>query len=274
LPSPTGPPGLTTISVAAGPGAGAFTPGVGARDVDLVRGHLEPDGELTVHADVSALDFVSAGQVETAETTIAAGATVTSVGDVMLVNSAAESATVVVAVVGQPVDLLGTSSETSGAPAATETIDTTAPAAAPAPAPAPAPTAGPTTTVDPATADVDGDGLTGADEELRGTDPGNADRDGDRLNDGFEVFESGTNPTNADSDGDETNDGDEIDAGTNPNVDPDVTAEDVDGDGLSAAEEINAGTDPNDDDTDDDLYTDGMEVSGGGDPLDPNSVPI
>jgi hypothetical protein len=264
--------GLTTITVAAGGGAGAFTPGPGPRDVDLVRGHLEPDSALTVHAEVSALVSVSAGQVEAAETTIATGATVTSVGDVSVVNSSAEPATVVVAIVGPLVDLTGATSETTGAPAATETIETTADA--PAPAPAPAPTAGPTTTVDAATADIDGDGLTGADEELRGTDPANADSDGDRLNDGFEVFESGTNPTNADTDGDETYDGDEIDAGTNPNVDPDVTAEDVDGDGLNAAEEINAGTDPNDEDTDDDLYSDGMEVSGGGDPLDPNSLPV
>jgi hypothetical protein len=239
----------------------------------LVRGHLEPDSSLTVHAEVSALVFVSAGEVTAGETTIATGATTSSVGDVSLVNTAAEPATVVVAIVGQSVDLSGTSPESTTTPLVTETIEATPDA--PAPAPVPTPSAGPTTTsVDPATADIDGDGLTGADEELRGTDPGNADSDGDRLNDGFEVFESGTNPTNADTDGDETNDGDEIDAGTNPNEDPDVTPEDVDGDGLNAAQEIDAGTDPNDPDTDDDLYTDGMEVSGGGDPLDPNSLPI
>jgi hypothetical protein len=266
--------GLTTISIAPGSGPGAFTPGVGARDVDLVRGHLEPNGALTVHAEVSALVFVSAGQVEAAETTIAAGATTTGVGLVTLVNSAAEPATVVVAVVGPAVDLSGSSSATSALPTVAESVGTIGDEPTPAPAPVPAPTAAATTTVDPATTDIDADGLTGADEELRGTDPGNADSDGDGLNDGFEVFESGTNPTNADTDGDETNDGDEIDAGTNPNVDPDVTAEDVDGDGLSNADEVNEGTDPNDPDSDDDLYTDGMEISGGGDPLDPNSVPI
>jgi hypothetical protein len=264
--------GLTTISIDAGPGPGTFTPEPGPRDIDLVRGHLEPDSSLTVHAEVSALVFVSAGEVTVAETTIATGATTSSAGDVLLVNVATEPATVVVAIVGRSVDLSGTSSESTATPVVTESIDATPDASSPEPAPTRP--AGPTTAVDPATADIDGDGLTGADESLRGTDPGNADSDGDGLNDGFEVFESGTNPTNADTDGDETNDGDEIDAGTNPNEDPDVTPEDVDGDGLDAAQEIDAGTDPNDPDTDDDLYTDGMEVSGGGDPLDPNSLPI
>jgi hypothetical protein len=134
--------------------------------VDLVRGHLEPGGALTLHAEVSVLVFVSAGQVETADTTIAAGATTTSVGPVALVNSAAEPATVVVAVVGAAVDLSGSSSATSGIPAVTEPIDTTGDESAPTPVA----TAAPTTTVDLTTADVDGDGLTRADEELRGTD--------------------------------------------------------------------------------------------------------
>jgi hypothetical protein len=139
---------LMTISIARGPGPGAFTPGPGPRDIDLVRGRLEPDSALTVHAEVTALVFVTAGQVEAAETTVVAGATTTSVGEVTLVNSADEPATVVVAVVGPVVDPSRSKPPTSGAPAR--------PAA-------------PTTSVDSTTADIDEDGLTAADEARHGT---------------------------------------------------------------------------------------------------------
>ncbi len=49
--------------------------------------------------------------------------------------------------------------------------------------------------------DVDGDGLTNADESTRGTDPRRADTDADTLTDGAEVA-AGTDPTKADTDGD------------------------------------------------------------------------
>ena len=128
---------LTTISVDRGPGAGQFAPGAGVRDVDLVRGQLAPAGSLTIHAEVSALVYVSLGQVETQDTTIAAGATTIRDGDVMLMNNTAEPATVVVAVIGQSVDLSGANPGTSetSAPA-----DAPPPADAPLPAPAPDPT--------------------------------------------------------------------------------------------------------------------------------------
>jgi Bacterial TSP3 repeat len=54
--------------------------------------------------------------------------------------------------------------------------------------------------------DTDGDGLSDADEVVRGTDPGALDTDRDAMNDGDEV-EAGTDPTNPDSDGDGVPDG-------------------------------------------------------------------
>ena len=231
---------LTTISVDRGPGAGQFAPGAGVRDVDLVRGQLPPAGSLTMHAEVSALVYVSLGQVQTEDTTIAAGATTIRDGDVMLVNNTAEPATVVVAVIGQSVDLSGANpgpSETSAPTDAPPSAD--APQPAPAPAPTAPPATAPTTTVDQASIDVDQDGLTGADEELRGTDADDSDSDDDGLSDGAEVFETGTSPTVADSDGDEASDGQEVDAGTNPNLD-----EDSDGDGVPDSDEILSGGDP------------------------------
>lgn len=81
-----------------------------------------------------------------------------------------------------------------------------------------------------AIADVDGDGLTAAQEAELGTDPTNPDTDGDTLADGDEVRVFGTNPTARDTDGDTVSDGDEL----NPEVGGCVsspTNPDTDGDG-------------------------------------------
>jgi thiol-disulfide isomerase/thioredoxin len=64
--------------------------------------------------------------------------------------------------------------------------------------------------------DLDGDGLSWAEERDLGTDPGEADSDGDGLSDGDEVNEWGTDPLAADSDGDGYDDGTEVDEGTSP----------------------------------------------------------
>ena len=146
--------------------------------------------------------------------------------------------------------------------------------------------------------DIDGDGLTDAEEQAMNTDPAKADTDGDGLTDGQEV-KIGTQPLVYDTDGDGVGDGDEIAQGTDP-LTPgngagdagstgagDVTASgdatatqdpysvDTDGDGLLDGQEVDTrGTDPNNPDTDGDGYSDGEEVMiHGTDPLDPASHP-
>lgn len=64
--------------------------------------------------------------------------------------------------------------------------------------------------------DRDFDGLSGAEEEYRGTSDTDADSDDDELTDYEEVFEYGTDPTNPDSDGDGYPDGTEVMAGYDP----------------------------------------------------------
>ncbi len=64
--------------------------------------------------------------------------------------------------------------------------------------------------------DLDGDGLTAAEEAELGTDPTEADSDGDGLDDGVEVDDHGTDPLVDDTDGDGYLDGEEVDGGTNP----------------------------------------------------------
>jgi subtilisin family serine protease len=67
--------------------------------------------------------------------------------------------------------------------------------------------------------DIDGDGLTNAQEAALGTDPMNPDTDGDGLTDGQEVNVYHTNPLLADTDGDGLTDGAEVKTyGTNPTV--------------------------------------------------------
>jgi hypothetical protein len=67
--------------------------------------------------------------------------------------------------------------------------------------------------------DIDGDGLTNAQETGYGTDPANPDTDGDGLTDGQEVNTYGTNPLLADTDGDGLTDRDEVIVyNTDPNV--------------------------------------------------------
>jgi hypothetical protein len=85
--------------------------------------------------------------------------------------------------------------------------------------------------VAPPVSDTDGDGLTDADELLRGTNPMNPDTDGDGLNDGAEVALAGgascPSPLVADSDDDGLTDGAEVNfVGTSP------CNGDTDGDGI------------------------------------------
>jgi hypothetical protein len=141
--------------------------------------------------------------------------------------------------------------------------------------------------------DLDGDGLSTAQERRLGTDARRADTSGDGLPDGWKV-ERGLDPTSIDSDGDGVPDVQEMEQGTDPlNVDSD-------GDGLldgshlelepfdarvdvwraggiryeRRAEdrvrflgEVDLGTDPRRADTDEDGLSDGEEVRLGSDPV-------
>lgn len=66
--------------------------------------------------------------------------------------------------------------------------------------------------------DLDGDGLTNAEELALGTSPRNPDSDGDGLSDYEEIYIYKTNPQISDSDGDDIVDGAEILLNTNPLV--------------------------------------------------------
>ena len=87
--------------------------------------------------------------------------------------------------------------------------------------------------------DLDGDGLSNADEELLGTDPRLVDTDDDGLTDAEEAL-LGTNGNAEDSDGDGLADGAEIGIGTDPLL------ADTDGDGFGDEAEVQAGSFPED----------------------------
>lgn len=98
----------------------------------------------------------------------------------------------------------------------------------------------PTTTPTPISSDLDGDGLSNAQESVAKTDPNNRDTDGDGLTDGEEILGVWkTNPLSADTDNDTLLDGDEV---FKYRTDP--RRPDSDNDGLSDGEEIKLGSDP------------------------------
>ncbi|CAN5270314.1 hypothetical protein BH23VER1_BH23VER1_10690 [soil metagenome] len=98
----------------------------------------------------------------------------------------------------------------------------------------------------------DGDSLTNAEEQARGTNPTLADTDGDGLDDDEETCtgvyvsptDTGSDPLLVDTDADGINDGDEV-MGTFGYV-TDPNNPDTDGDGFSDLFEISEGTDPTD----------------------------
>jgi hypothetical protein len=120
--------------------------------------------------------------------------------------------------------------------------------------------------LDPANDDSDADGIPDGKEVELGTDPASADSDGDGVDDRREATSGGKlDPNSADSDGDSLTDGEELALGTNPSS-KDSDGFDTIGDGLTDAQEIERGTDPNHYDSDGDGNPDGYEVERGDDP--------
>ena len=258
------PEGGTIIGVAIEPGAGdgTFTPGAGIRDVDLVRDVLGTNEALIVNAEVSAFVVVTAGAVDSAGTTIADGAAVAMVGNITLINTSPEAATVLVAVVGPSI---GPAIDGASLP---QTPSTTTSAGGGDDGPTTSSTSTTTTTTTtepPAPTDTDSDGLTDDDETSLGTDPNNQDSDGDGIPDGTEVNSLGSNPLDTDTDSDGLTDALEVDHSCN------VNQPDTDGDGLGDAFEANSGfSECSIADTDGDGDDDLAEFSIGTDPRDPN----
>ncbi len=110
--------------------------------------------------------------------------------------------------------------------------------------------------------DIDGDGLTNAEEEALGFNPYDMDTDGDKLTDWYEHTELHSDPRRMDTDGDGLTDFEEaIKYGTRPDT------VDTDGDGLDDAEEIQRyHIDALHADTDNDGLLDGQEVLQGTNP--------
>lgn len=88
--------------------------------------------------------------------------------------------------------------------------------------------------------DPDQDTLKNVEERNAGTDPTNPDMDGDGLSDAQEVRSGDSDPRVADTDKDGLSDFDEALSGTNP------SRPDTDGDGWLDGAEKRAGTDPTD----------------------------
>jgi hypothetical protein len=123
--------------------------------------------------------------------------------------------------------------------------------------------------------DTDGDGLLDGDEVHQwGTDPLLLDTDGDGLTDHDELFVHQTDPVVGDTDGGGASDGDEVTFGTDPfdRTDDVHAGPDTDNDGLIDSQEFARGTDAWIPDTDGDGLLDGDEVwLWGTDPLSDDS---
>jgi hypothetical protein len=233
------PEGGTIIGVAITPGAGdgSFTPGVGTRDVDLVRDVLSTNEALIVSAEVSAFVVVTGGAVDAGGTAIADGTGIAMTGNITLINTAPEAATVLVAVVGPSVGTAidgapipqdpvpsATGADTDGEGGGDDDATTTSPSTTSA-----STTTTTTTTAPPTPTDTDSDGLTDSVESNLGTDPNSQDSDSDGIPDGTEVNSLGSNPLDTDTDSDGLTDALEVDHSCG------INEPDSDADGLGDA---------------------------------------
>jgi hypothetical protein len=233
-----------------------FTPGSGARDIELVRDVVAAGETVTIAgADTSStLVLATSGRLTIGisgsggTTSVGNGEARVLDGELVVTNQADGPATFVAAIIGAPV--ADAAPPTTAAPTATTL---------------PPPPSRPTTTA-PAI-DSDNDGLSDAEETALGTDPGNPDSDGDAIDDGTEVHDTGSNPLVVDSDGDGIEDYPEVDIyNTSP------SQFDTDGDGIGdGAEVFSNGTDPLNPDSDGDGLDDGTEGSIGTDPTNADS---
>ena len=132
--------------------------------------------------------------------------------------------------------------------------------------------------------DIDGDGLTDADERTFGTNPRVADSDGDGLADGFEKRQSGrtaSSPTDADSDDDGLNDYEEFRRGlssANPDGDADGLTDGAELTGwlvnLPGALQVRVFSDPTLSGADGDALTDAQEFATAQSPYGVNAGPV
>jgi hypothetical protein len=222
--------------------------------MELLRDVLATGETFSLTSELPAFVLVTAGSVTGSDgAAIGSGASANFTGDIALTNSAAEPATILVAVIG-PVLSPGQGSAPTTTAAGTPT---TAPSGPGATQPSgPDTTQAPPTTLDPM-GDPDGDGLLSGDETgVWNTKPNDPDSDNDGYTDYAEVIDFQTNPNNPN---------DKPSTPTTTQAPPDN-----DGDGLTNAEEQQLGTDPNDDDTDGDGISDSGEVLQGTDPTDVN----
>ena len=255
---------LTTIGldVATDGGADAFTPGAGTHDMELLRDVLATGETFTLTSELPAFVLVTSGSVtDAAGAALSSGASSNFSGAIALTNSAAEPATILVAVIG-PVLSAGQGSAPTTTVAGMPTTQPGGPGTTQPGGPGTTQPGGPDTTQAPPTtldpmSDADGDGLLNGDETgVWNTNPNDADSDNDGYSDYSEVIDFQTNPNNPND---------------TPNVPTTTEAPpDNDGDGLTNAEEQQLGTNPNDDDTDGDGISDSGEVLQGTDPLDVN----
>ena len=193
---------LTTIGldIATDGGADAFTPGAGTHDMELLRDVLATGETFTLTSELPAFVLVTAGNVtDGTGAALGNGASANFTGQISLTNSAAEPATILVAVVGPVLSpAQGTAPTTTVA--GTPTTQPSGPGTTQPGGPATTQPGGPDTTQAPPTTldpmgDPDGDGLLSGDElGVWNTNPNDADSDNDGHNDYREVIDFQTDP--------------------------------------------------------------------------------
>ena len=262
---------------------GAFTPGAGAHDVDLLGLVLDAGqtADLPPSPAAPVLAFVTSGAAEANGDPLAAGEAASMDGAITFANTSDGQSIAVALSIGAVFD--------GGTPPEPVTTDPTDDGddddddggSEPTTTEATAPTTDETTTTLPI--DTDDDDLTDSEEAAAGSNPAVPDTDSDGLWDGLEVHQHNTSPLSKDTDNDGLNDLDETSNGTDGRTvdsDGDGLSDgqevhetgsnplklDTDGDGLNDVEELAFSTSLTNPDTDGDGMSDGDEARIGSDP--------